>query len=143
MRSIQVFALTLGLMVGLGALADQKTQGSMDVAPSVECSLSYYQRAARWEDDVDIVSPYFVVSSSTKTDEIRGFRAEARFVTVCAGEASSSCREELRLHLSLSKGESEVESINGIESNSSGPWTVQLKVGRFEQATLLCSGRRF
>lgn len=107
--------------------------------PKIECSLSYYERAAHWEDDVDILHPSFTVTRVEKSDEIRGFRADARIVSVCTNGVADPCVKQNELHLRLSKDETEVETENLVNGDSSGPWSLRLKAGRFEQATILCS----
>lgn len=130
MRSF--FAILI-LSFGFAALANT-------TSPQVRCGLSYYERAAHWQDDVDIVNALFAVESIEKSDEIRGFRVDTRLVSVCSNGVTNPCLEEHQLHLRLSKGESEVESVNIVGDQATGPWNLKLRVGRFEEATVVCSG---
>ncbi len=118
-------------------LISAPTAWSLENVPDVWCTLAYYQRAAHWEDDLDLVTREFPVPTHGISDELKGFRTDARLISVCAEGLVEPCREEYHLRLRLSKNESATEAVSAV-TPSAGPWSLNLKSGRFEEATLRC-----
>lgn len=128
--------LLVSLLIGISPSAL-----ALDSEPSVTCTLSYYERAAHWQDDVSLRGAELALSPVSVTDELKGFKSRARLVSVCENGIETPCRIAFEAHTALAKGDFEVEGTQALVRGTNQKWSLVLKAGRFEEAALECSVR--